>query len=153
MTWRYTLSMSLVPRFMAKVALDEADPVLGCWDWSATRRKDGYGLFWMNGRSNNRAHRVSYELFVGPIPGGLVVDHVCRNRGCVNPLHLRVCTRGENVKAPGSLTGAHNGKKTHCVNGHPFTGDNLMIRANGNRDCRECKRRICRNYWRKKNSG
>lgn len=76
----------------------------GCWDWLATRTAAGYGQFWAGRYSPtgqpllDSAHRVVYEVLVGPIPAGLEIDHLCRNTGCVNPEHLEVVTHAENVR-------------------------------------------------------
>lgn len=79
------------------------------------------------------AHRFAYELANGPIPDGLEIDHLCRNRKCVNPAHLQAVSHRENM-----LRAA----KTHCLNGHPLTGPNVYLRPDGRgRECRECRRR------------
>ena len=72
-------------RFWSKVRKTE-----GCWIWNGAIQNSGYGCFWVNGVSL-KAHRLSYELEKGKIPDGLVIDHLCRNRRCVNPRHLEVC--------------------------------------------------------------
>lgn len=79
-------------RFWAKVAKSD-----GCWQWMAARTPKGYGQFAPH-RRHVYAHRYVYELVVGPIPEGLTIDHLCRNRGCVRPDHLEVVTRGENTR-------------------------------------------------------
>ncbi len=68
----------------------------GCWHWTGAKTDKGYGRFYLNG--NKHAHRISYELLIGPIPNGLVIDHLCRNPSCVNPAHLEPVTHVENVK-------------------------------------------------------
>jgi hypothetical protein len=94
----------------------------------------------MLNRQRHGAHRVSYELHKGPIPEGLVIDHLCRVRHCVNPDHLRAVTHAVNILA-GVGRGALHARKTHCVNGHEFTAENTRLCEGGRRRrCRTCDR-------------
>lgn len=85
------------------------------------------------------AHRVVYEELVGPIPDGLMLDHLCRVRHCVNPEHLEPVTNRENVLR-GEGHSAKAARATHCLKGHPYAGENLRILSNGWRRCRACHR-------------
>jgi hypothetical protein len=87
-----------------------------------------------------RAHRVAYEALIGPIPDGLQLDHLCRNRACVNPLHTEPVTQIENIRRgeAGVPSGSQQRAKTHCPQGHPYSQGNTYIRKNGHRMCRTC---------------
>ena len=121
-------------RFEAKYAPNEFN---GCWEWKQPL-DSGYGRFWLNGKTA-LAHRVSYELYVGEIPEGKQIDHLCRNRSCVKPTHLEPVTIGENVLRGIGISAA-NARKDSCMKGHPLSGDNLYTRNNGARVCKICQR-------------
>lgn len=133
-------------RFWSKVAKSD-----DCWNWTGTRRR-GYGQFYYEGR-NRSAHRLSYEWANGPIPDGLVIDHICRNPSCVRPTHLRAVTQRTNVlHGPTIIVAALS--KTQCDNGHDLSGDNLHIDSRGWRVCRACERaRAQRKERRRKAAG
>ena len=138
-----TTSVDIEARFWAKVKKTEK-----CWLWMAPLYK-GYGQFSVGG-FHVGAHRYAYELLVGPIPAGLVIDHLCRVRNCVNPAHMEPVTIGENVLR-GDTISARNAAKTRCLRGHPLSGENLCVYPDGSRYCRECHRaRIRRDSRRRK---
>jgi hypothetical protein len=119
-----------------------------CWPWTAAVGKHGYGVLGVGPHKTTTAPRFAYELLVGPIPKGLTIDHLCRNRLCVNPNHLEVVTRGENVLR-GESVPAQNARKTHCKRGHLLAGDNLIITSQGRR-CRACVYAAARARYKKK---
>lgn len=111
----------------------------GCWQWTGFLNHDGYGRAWMHGK-HVMAHRFTYEALVGPIPAGLVIDHLCRNRSCVNPAHLEPVTLGTNLHRGDTIT-SRNAAKTHCPQGHPYSPENTYThRVRGDRHCRTCIR-------------
>jgi hypothetical protein len=98
----------------------------GCWIWKggAAGSDGAYGRMQVD-KKVMPAHRFAYEVFVGPVPVGMEIDHLCRNRLCCNPLHLEAVTHSENVRRGDSPLRHRN--KTHCPAGHPYAGDNLRI--------------------------
>ena len=125
--------MDVLDRFWAKVVKTD-----GCWVWIGAHIPDGYGSFSANGRVG-LAHRFSYTQFVGPIPEGLQLDHLCRNRTCVRPDHLEPVTSREN-SLRGQTVAARHAAKTHCDAGHEFTEANILRTRLGNRQCRACRK-------------
>ena len=139
---------------MGRVAEPARDKILrrivvtpgGCWEWQGAKGRHGYGRVAMpTGKMGGRTeftHRVAYEAFIGPIPDGLVIDHLCRNRGCCNPDHLEAVTQRVNLLRGDTLQ-SKNILKTHCKYGHEFTEQNTRRTPRGRR-CRECERRRAR---------
>lgn len=124
-------------RFWSKVDRESS----ACWLWRGTINTDGYGTFYYD-RRVVKAHRYAYELLRDAIPPGLELDHLCRNRTCVNPTHLEPVTRRENILR-GESPPARNARKTHCAQGHPLSGENLVL-LDGRR-CRVCRELRLRN--------
>lgn len=123
----------------------------GCWIFLGVLDRNGYGQITNDNYERRQAHRVSYEVHIGPIPEGLDLDHLCRVRSCVNPKHLEPVTFEENLRRGaeagfGRLVGirviaANKKNQTHCRNGHEYTEENVYP-YRGKRMCRECHR-IC----------
>ena len=125
-------------RFEAKI---EPEPMSGCWLWTGGNQK--YGAFSITTGQSEPAHRIAWKLQCGSIPAGMTIDHLCRNTRCVNPGHLRVVSYRENLLA-GDTFNAVNAAKTHCPQGHPYSGWNLRLKSSGRgwvrRVCRTCER-------------
>lgn len=129
------MAVSLEDRFFAKV---DAEGI--CWEWTAATMKNGYGVFNKGNRKTALAHRFVWELLVGPIPDNHQIDHLCRNRKCVNPDHLEPVLQVENLRR-GYSPAAINKRKTHCVNGHDLEIHGVSISTRpGQRNCGECTR-------------
>ena len=124
----------------------------GCWDWLGTKIKGGYGVISVGPSNTKLAHRVSYEMHVGPIPPGLTIDHLCRNPSCVNPAHLEAVTQRVNNLRGQTITSV-NSKKQACVNGHLFDEVNTYMRPSGHRDCKQCIRARGRAYRARRKEG
>lgn len=106
----------------------------GCWMWDGQIADNGYGKFYVT----MGAHRAAYTALVGAIPAGLQIDHLCRNRACVNPAHLEPVSPSENQRRAGGII-AKNMAKTACPRGHAYTTSNTRSK-NKRRHCRTCAR-------------
>lgn len=129
-------------RFFAKVRLAG-----DCWEWTASLDQSGYGLFQGGGQRMIRSHIWSYNFFVGRVPTGLQLDHLCRNRACCNPWHLDPVTPLVNTRR-----GHGTGRRTHCPQGHPYDEANTYRHPSGRRVCRICKRASQARYDAKRRS-
>lgn len=119
-----------------------------CWLYAGSIDSLGYGKIHstLNGKTKGyRAHRVTYETLIGPIPEGLVIDHLCRVRSCINPSHLEpVTARVNTLRGEGVLV---NKRKTRCPKGHPYTVENTAYNTMGWRLCRECEKNRHKTYY------
>lgn len=136
-----------VERFTTKFEVDTGS---GCWMWTGPLDRDGYGMFYLR-RKTRRAHRVAWFSAFGDLPKGMVVNHVCRQRACVNPQHLNVVTPSENALRDSRSRGYVNSQKTHCPRGHSYDGT-FTNRQTGKsyRTCSVCereKKRRLRKKW------
>lgn len=113
-----------------------------CWVWQGAKVRNGYGVVMAPGeRRLHYTHRVMFEDEHGPIPPGMQIDHLCRNRACCNPAHLEAVTPAENSRrgiSPQAAKARRN-QKPHCRHGHAFTPENSYFDPAGNRSCRECR--------------
>ena len=142
-----------------------------CWPWLGYVMDNGYGKLTHKEEWSLLAHRLVYRFEVGPIPDGLDIDHLCRNRACVNPAHMQPVTRKQNLdrsplvalrreqqkrakqerREKHLATSNWNKFKTHCPQGHPYDEENTYYRANGSRQCRACGReQALARYYRRK---
>jgi len=124
----------------------------GCWEWPGHPNTYGYGDVSVAGK-RHKVHRLVFEHFMGPIPAGLQLDHLCRNRICANYTHLEPVTCQVNLLR-GETHNSRNATKTHCMRGHEFTPENtLMARSRYGRICRQCRRERGRRNDAKRPSG
>lgn len=158
---RYAKATPLVVRLAARIDYPGNDD--DCWQWRGAIGTDGYGKVWVEGQ-NRSVHRVVWEHLNGPLPDGLLLDHLChtrdlacpggrddRHRACANPFHSEPTTNKENLLR-GRSASALNARKTHCIHGHPFDLLNTGVASDG-RFCRTCARRSTRAHRLRKKEG
>lgn len=132
-------------RFWRKV---DRGAAADCWLWTGARLPKGYGHIGFK-RTSVRAHRLSWEIHNGLIPEGRQVLHHCDNQPCVNPAHLYLGTNDDNVRDRVTRGRTKTGRRKQCPKGHPYTPDNLMVRASGLRLCRKCKNEASKRNYRR----
>ena len=149
--WQKLLTPARIARFWSHVNRD-----VWCWQWTCAPTRTGYGRFtiWHDGSTYHvLAHRLSYFLANGALREDMTLDHLCRNRLCVNPAHLEEVTRGENVLRGESFS-AQKARQDSCESGHEFTPENTYIHPKrGTRNCRECQRQSNARIWARKKKG
>lgn len=126
-------------RILRRVQVDDR----GCWIWQRYIDRHGYGATGWKGKKMWLAHRAAFDAFKGAIPDGHEIDHLCGTKSCCNPEHLSAVLRADHAKRHSSLY-------THCVNGHEYTPQNTLTKANGTKGCRACNLIAVRKYQAKK---
>lgn len=124
----YTIAQKYKDKIWTKVSKTK-----GCWEWSGRKTSKGYGRYAVYPNKAEYAHRLVWVLCGNTIPKGLVLDHICKNRGCVNPNHLDLVTIRQNTLENSDSAPSKNIKKTHCKHGHK-----LVLKYESGRKCKEC---------------
>lgn len=135
--------MTPLERFMFRVEKTDS-----CWNWTG-RVSRGYSVFTI-GKLTILGHRYIYRHFKGDIPDGLTIDHLCKNKLCVNPDHLEPVTMRENLARSNSISSV-NRAKTHCPNNHPYDDRNTLFAKDGSRICKECAYKRHREWSKRRN--
>src|SRR6267142_2156466 len=149
---RLPVNTDILIRFFSKICTHPDVWFRGtqCWIWTASRDWKGYAQFGYRWRQwHGRGHQIAFKMFVGTVPEGLQLDHLCRRPSCVNPTHLEPVTSWENSLRGNSIMAIHV-RQTHCKYGHEFTPENTYIMSQGGRQCRICRRNQ-NNDWHHRN--
>lgn len=132
-----SITPSNISKLLDKVQME---PMSGCWLWSGSQDKDGYGRCSFKGNRGWRSHRLFYLIFKGPLVKGQMIIHKCDTPSCVNPDHLRQGTAHDNMEDMASKGRGVNQKKTHCPFGHEYKKETTYAKENGQRVCKLCMR-------------
>ena len=135
-SWHYreTLRGCILGSIKRKIQENIVIDIYGCWLWQRSKSIGGYGFCYSSGKyATKYVHRIAYMEYVGPIPDGLCLDHLCRVRHCCNPAHLEAVTLAENLRR-----GEGHGSETHCPAGHEYNPKNTHTDAGNHRHCRVC---------------
>ena len=127
------LDRGTLARIKRQIVVDDES---GCWLWTGPTTPNGYGKFRLPGAAEQVVHRLLYEHYVGPIEGGMQLDHLCRVRQCCRPEHFEQVSPSENTMRQDHYERA----RTECPKGHPYSAENTRVDKNGARHCRECDR-------------
>jgi hypothetical protein len=134
---------------LARIRIEDRGHSTPCWIWQQGLTEKGYGDCSFNGR-HTRSHRIAYAAFVGAIPDGLQIDHLCRVKECCNPAHLEAVTNDENHRR--SVPFRADYQREFCSRGHALTDDNRIFRMRDGKliksGCLTCRREYARNYMR-----
>lgn len=131
--------MTIEERLLSKIQIDNKD----CWVWTGSVFKQKYSTYSQIRIKNKcrKAHQVSYEVFIGPIPQGRELDHLCKNKLCINPAHLEPVTHFENMERGYWTT------KDECIHGHSYGGGNTYLNTRGHRECRTCRKERSQKFY------
>lgn len=138
------MNQILLDRLLEKTKLKESGNINDCWNWSGTKNREGYGIMMIKNKLI-RIHRISYELFIKKIPKDKVIDHLCNNTSCFNPIHLKATTAAKNTMRGNGIC-AKYARRTHCPKGHDLSDPNNLTKFGMKKGIRQCKICVNENY-------